>query len=384
MPAIKVGIPVSLTGQFRIQGQQALAGLRAWADDVNRNGGIRVGAHRRRADVVYHDDASSAVEASAITHRLIRQDRVDLLFGPYGSGLAIAAAGVAAEHGQILWNQGGAAESIHQPGRMVVSILSGASGYLTALPGLLKGADPSANSFGLARCSAGAFPRQVSSGLEAQALAYGFDKIVDLEFPPEQTDFNCLASQLLSASPDLLLVVGRIRHDIAIAKLLANQGKEDGRPRLLAAVAVGIDRFHEELGDRAEGFVGPSQWEPAGPGLKVDGHCYYYGPEPSQVEESLAEMAESSGVPVDYPMAQAYAAGLVAQRCVECAGSLDPVQLWSAAGSLDFHTFFGRFKIDPITGQQVGRSVLLVQWQQGRKVTLWPPERAQGQLQVGF
>ena len=38
--SIKVGIPVSLTGQFRTQGEQALAGLQAWAADANLAGGI--------------------------------------------------------------------------------------------------------------------------------------------------------------------------------------------------------------------------------------------------------------------------------------------------------------------------------------------------------
>ena len=37
---IKVGIPVSLTGQFQVQGKHALAGLQAWANDVNKSGGI--------------------------------------------------------------------------------------------------------------------------------------------------------------------------------------------------------------------------------------------------------------------------------------------------------------------------------------------------------
>jgi hypothetical protein len=34
----------------------------------------------------------------------------------------------------------------------------------------------------------------------------------------------------------------------------------------------------------------------------------------------------------------------------------------------------------PVTGRQVGRSVVLVQWQEGRKVIVWPPEQRQGPL----
>ncbi len=68
---------------------------------------------------------------------------------------------------------------------------------------------------------------------------------------------------------------------------------------------------------------------------------------------------------VDYPMVQAYAGALVAQRCVEAAGTVADTALRSMAGTLDFSTFYGHFKIDPETGRQMSHSVLIVQWQQG-------------------
>ena len=42
------------------------------------------------------------------------------------------------------------------------------------------------------------------------------------------------------------------------------------------------------------------------------------------------------------------------------------------AGELDFKTFYGRFRIDPKTGKQIGHQILLVQWREGRKVILDP------------
>ena len=380
MPVIKAGIPVSLTGQYRTQGRQALAGLQAWAEDVNRAGGIAVGRHRSRVELVHYDDASLADSAAAATRKLLIDDRVDLLFGPYSGGLARAAADVAAQEGQVLWNQGGAAEAIYQPGHRVVGILSGAREYLSAVPGLLKQADPSASAFGIVRCSTGAFPRQVSDGLESAALALGFTKAINLEFPPEQTDFAGMVRRLADRQPDLLLVVGRIRHDIALAKALVSGWVGGGKPKVAAVVAAPIGRFREELGNDVEGFLGPSQWEAPDSETRSQAPADYFGPTPFQALSALTRAAKAAGVPVDYPMAQAYAAGLVAQRCVEEAGSLAPDALWGTATRLDFHTFFGRFKIDPDTGRQVGRSVLLAQWQQGRKVVIWPPQQAQGKL----
>jgi hypothetical protein len=51
---LKVGIPVSPPGQFRVQGGQALAGLQTWAGDASREGGVSVGklGARRYASLV--------------------------------------------------------------------------------------------------------------------------------------------------------------------------------------------------------------------------------------------------------------------------------------------------------------------------------------------
>lgn len=72
-------------------------------------------------------------------------------------------------------------------------------------------------------------------------------------------------------------------------------------------------------------------------------------------------------MPLDYPAAQAYAAGLVMSRCVDIAGGSDQKRLRAAAATLDCTTLFGRFRIDPVTGVQIGHEVLLVKWVGGRR-----------------
>lgn len=382
MTVVKVGIPVSLTGQFRTQGRQALVGLQAWADGVNRAGGLEIGTRRHEIEVVHYDDSSLADGAATAANRLIHEDQIDLLFGPYSSGLAGVVAEVAAGAGMVLWNQGGAADFICQPGRWVVGTLTGAREYLAGLPELVKVAHPSAASLCVLRCADGAFPRLVSEGLERSALDRGFRRVRYLEFPSAQTDFSELISEALAARPDLLLAVGRIRHDIAIAQILASQPNAAHRPSVTAVVATPIDRFRSEMGENVGGFVGPSQWEPPGDDAVFLPPEDYYGPTPTQVLAELKLAGDTAGVPVDYPMAQSFAAGLVAQRCLEEAGTLEQGLLWRAAGNLDFHTFFGRFKINPESGMQIGRSVNLVQWQRGKKVVIWPPEQAQGKLEL--
>ncbi len=395
-PTIKVGISVSRSGQFQTQGRQALAGIRAWAADLNRADGLAVAdrpSSPTPVSVVYYDDASRVDGAIRATRRLIEEDRVDLLFGPYSSGLARAAAEVAGEHDRLLWNQGGASDNIYQPGRRTVGILTPASEYLAALPGLVRQAAPAARTFAIVRCSVGVFPRQVSGGLEREALALGFEKTLHHEYLPDITNFSDVLDLVERAKPDLLLAVGRIRHDLALAGQLAQRRRSassmGGRmPGVAAVVAAPIEQFRDALGDDVAGFIGPSQWEPPaeGPDAAAYSPDYgsFYGPGAAQVMTSLRRESQATGnLAVDYPMAQAYAAGLVAQRCVTEAGTLADSALWEAAAGLDFSTFYGRFRIDPESGRQVGRSVVLIQWQQGRKAIIWPPEQRRAALTLG-
>ena len=389
---LKAGIPVSLSGQFQVQSRQALAGLQAWARDVNALGGIWVRelGERLTVTVRHYDDGSRSGPTRRATQRLISEDRVDLLFGPYSSVLTRAAAAVASENGCILWNQGGASDAIHQHGNpWVVGILSPASEYLAGLPLLVRQANPKARRLAIIRAAAGSFPQAVSDGLEQQALATGFELVLKREFDPAIGDFSGILDAVEQARPDLLLGVGRIQNDLLLASQIAQRGFSYGA---VAVVAAPIQQFKTHLGPATEGFLGPSQWEftdrePVS-GNVENGPAEHgptlYGPTGEQVLESVKASGAASGAEVDYPLVQAYAAGLVAQRCVEEAGSLEPGALREAAGSLDFSTFYGRFRINPSTGRQIGRSPLIVQWQQGMKVVVWPQEQSQGSLIYPF
>ncbi len=368
--AIKVGIPVSLSGQFNLQGRQTLAGIQAWVDDVNGAGGLAVREEAHTVELVYRDDESRRSRAADTTHELIRDDRVDLLVGPYSAVLTNAAADVAQSHGRLLWNQGGASPLVYQRGNpWVVGILTPADEYLSGLLQAVREVTPNASTVGVLRAATGAFPRDVASGVERSAEEGDFRRVFSLEFDADTYDFSYLVEAVRANPPDVLVVAGRFQNDLDIAEILAEAAPDLGA---VAVVAAGVDAFRERLDPRAENFIGPSQWEP-----EVGGQPDY-GPTVTEVQRSLNWAGQAV---IDYPMAQAYAVGVVIQRCIQGCGSLDDQDLREAAASLNFTTFYGRFRIDPETGRQVGKASLLVQWQQGRKVVVWPPEYRQGELE---
>ena len=375
---IKAGISASLTGQFATQGQQALAGLSAWVEYVNGQGGLTVGREQRPVALVSYDDGSVADATRRATEQLITADGVDLLFGPYSAGLTTAAVEVAETHGRVVWNHGGAGDAHYARGfRKVISVLTPADQYLVGAPQLVRHANPSASKLVILRIDTGAFARLVARGAESAAHELGFTTALDLRYRPTQVSFTEIARHVAEQEPDLVVSVGRIRHDLGTARALARLPNRSNIG-LAVVIAAPIAGFEEALGGSADGFVGPSQWEPAFSIPNPD-----VGPDAAEALRILNDAAESSGVPIDYPMAQAMAAGLVAERCAAIAGDLDDEALLEAAVNADFTTFYGRFKIDE-SGRQIGRSVALIQRQNGRKVVVWPQELAEGELQYPF
>jgi ABC-type branched-subunit amino acid transport system substrate-binding protein len=133
---------------------------------------------------------------------------------------------------------------------------------------------------------------------------------------------------------------------------------------VLGCVAAGVHRFASDLGELAEGIVGPSQWEDSieiAPAL---------GPTPAEFARRMVTAA--AGDSPDYPAAQIYAAGLLTAAALAAAGRRDDAMLRDAFSNLQTTTMFGDFSIDRVTGRQLGHQMLLVQWHRGHKVIIAP------------
>ncbi len=356
----RAGVSLSLSGAFRLQGEQALNGLRLWEDYVAGEGGLPLGPAGSRLPLrlVARDDRSRATLATENVLRLLTQDHVDLLIGPYSSGLTLAVAPLAKAHGKILWNHGGASDAIFQQGwRHLVSVPSPASDYLRALPLLVRRQDPEITRISVVHARTGSFASQVASGVAEGAKAAGLDLIRLIPFDSPIRDVPALLQEALATEPDLLVGAGSFQDDVAVAR------RRDllRRVKTLAFVGAGLGTFYEQLGDLADGVIGPSQWEPGilqeprlGPGS-----AWFY----SAFRRTFHRIPE-------YPAAQAFALGVVVTECLRRAGSLEDESLLRAAHALETTTLYGQFRLDPSTSRQIGHRVLLVQWRGGRKVEL--------------
>jgi branched-chain amino acid transport system substrate-binding protein len=165
---------------------------------------------------------------------------------------------------------------------------------------------------------------------------------------------------------EMLLVVGAFQDELDAARLLL-----PGRWRAAGFVGAGVEEVLSGIGPLREGLLGPAQWL-ASAAANPD-----VGPPAAEFVEAFRRR---TGAEPPYPAAQAFATGLIVERCLSEAGSTRGDALLTTARRLDCVTLFGRFRLDPDTGEQVGQEVLTVQWQDATRVVVWPPDRAQAPL----
>jgi branched-chain amino acid transport system substrate-binding protein len=384
MRKIVIGLSLPLSGEYAANGLQIETALRLFANDVKAAGGIELAGERCTFEFEYRDDSSRRERAHEIYRWLCFESRVDLLFGPYSTALTRVAATIADEAGMLLINHGGAGDDLYSTGvnsndlndgsvhhggrpdgrrRMIVGVLSCASDYMIGFVRLLATLKFWRKRLAIVAAKT-PFARSIAGGAEQEArlrriwlhgvrlrLKYS------THFDPDHTP-DALIAALRRNRVNAVLSAGSYEHDLAIMRLCA---AHEANIPVLGCVAAGVARFGADLGDAAEGIVGPSQWEPDAEIVPQIG--------PSGRE--FARRMRAMGAPVcDYPAAQAYAAGLLTLTALRDAGALDQARLREAFSGLRTTTLFGDFAIDPVSGRQVGHKMLLVQWHRGRKVLI--------------
>jgi ABC-type branched-subunit amino acid transport system substrate-binding protein len=172
---------------------------------------------------------------------------------------------------------------------------------------------------------------------------------------------NPLALATSVPDAEVLLVAGNFANEQALAPILLTQ-----KWLYAAFIGAGTSEVLAGMGELREGLIGPAQWL-ASAALVPD-----EGPDALWL---VARYQQQTGEEPPYPAVQAFAAGLVAARCVRTAGSCEDEALLAVARGLRCTTLYGPFELDTTTGLQMGHRVVVVQWQEGERQVVWPPDQ---------
>ena len=101
---IKLGGTLGLTGKYAPMSEMVSLGLKLWVKHTNEKGGIL----GRPVELIVYDDTSDPATAKMLYEKLIQEDKVDLVFGPYSSAVTTAAAEVTEKYGFSMLASGAA------------------------------------------------------------------------------------------------------------------------------------------------------------------------------------------------------------------------------------------------------------------------------------
>ncbi|GCF10310.1 ABC transporter substrate-binding protein [Dictyobacter arantiisoli] len=358
MTKLRATLLTPLSGSLAPFGQACATGLLLWAQHASQLPTPWTGV-----ELAIQDIGSSRGAQMDASIRAALNTRPDVLFGPYGSNTMLAAARATQ---QVIWNHGGATSQLAHPTfPHVINILSPASTYFVGVLQAVRTSDPDAETVSLFHSNSG-FGKDIARGAIQAAN--------DLKFALQAIPFEPRhARETTTRIPQahILLVAGNFEDELAVAPILLR------RPwRAAAFVGAGVEEVLAPLGTRREGLLGPAQWLASAAPIPDE------GPDANWFITHYRKVANADGDP-PYPAVQAFAAGLLAARTLYTTGSLDDTDLLTAAAQLTCTTLYGAFQLDPHSGLQSGHQILIVQWQQGKRRVVWPPQQAEATLQSG-
>ena len=368
---LRIGGAYSNTGTYAQLGQTVHRGHQLCVKHANEKGGV----FGRKIELTVEDDQSDIAKSVAIYERLLAQDKVDAVFSPYSSPITDAVANVTEKHRVPLVACCAATTSIFKKGRkFIFMLISPAEVYLEGLIDL-------AAKLGLKTIAVihedTLFPKAIAQGALELAKKRGLQAVLVEAYPRKTTDFSPILAKVKAANPDVVAAATYFDDSVAITRQMRDL---DVNPKM-HGVTVGGDlpKFYEQLGRRAEFVYGAAQWEPELVTLRAGGLVPIARQYPGALQFVEAYRKEFPGADLSYQTAQGYAACQVLLEAIRRAGSLDSEKIREAILKLDFNTAFGAFKVDG-DGFQIAHKMVTFQWQDGKKVIVWPEDLASGKV----
>ncbi|HYT47912.1 MAG TPA: ABC transporter substrate-binding protein, partial [Burkholderiales bacterium] len=348
-PVVVVGAVVSQSGPHADLAAGYRKALLLWQDEVNAAGGLL----GRRVELRLLDDGSAAARCAPLYAQLIRDEKAELLIGPYGSAATRVAAAEAERQRRVMINGAGPAHLVHK-GATRYLFQSGAP-YAAQGAGVLELARAQGlrTLFILARDELAS--REMAEAARAAALGLGFTAGEVTAYSGSTTDFTAQVAKAQAAQADAWIAFGEVRDAAEMVKTFKRAGYA---PRLFFARKATDPAFVAAVGQDAEFSLGAVEYDPRLASAANSGFAKAFA----------AKWSAQPGPGA----AEGYAAATVLAEAVRRAGSFDQEKLRAALASLETDTVLGSYRVDAASGEQVGIKPAVAQIQRGRPEVVWP------------
>lgn len=374
---ITLGAAISLTGKYSTNGLHAKNGYDFAVQKINAAGGVKVGDESHDLKIIYYDDESTPARGAQLAERLIAQDGVEFMLGPYSSGMTKAIAPVTEKYNIPMVEAEGASRSLFNKGyRYIFAVLSTSELYLASAIDLAAGVaekdgrSPSDVKVAMA-FENDPFSQDVRAGVLDDMKKYDMQAVIDDQLPRDLSDMSATLTKVKALQPDLLLVSG---HSKGAETGVRQIGEMNIDVPMIAITHCDAADVTNKFPKAAEGVLCPTQW--------ADTLSYeddFFGSASEYAEEFRAAYPEYQDRAVPYQTAQATAAVWVYKDAFERAGTLDKEAVRDALAATDLMTFYGPIRFSE-AGNNVAKPMVLWQVQNGEYNVVAPPEFASHEL----
>ena len=364
---IVLGSAISITGKYSQEGKNASDGYNFAVKAINDRGGVKIQGKSYKLAVKYYDDESTPARTAQLLERLINQDGVKYVLGPYGSGPTKAAAPVTEKYKIPMVEAEGASRSLFTQGyKYLFAALSTSDFYLAPVVDLAaelaqkSGKKPADVTIGMA-FENDPFSLDVRQGVVDEAKKHGMKIVIDDKMPRDLSDISATLTKVKAVKPDVLVFSGHTKG----ATTATRQMKElNVNASIVGMTHCESAKITTQFKEGAEGILCPTQWAETLT-YKDD----LFGTAMDYNKKFLAAYPEYKIVP--YQVAQASAAIQVWANAFERAQSFDTEKLRDALAATEMQTFYGNIKFSA-QGNNVAKPMVLRQVQGGKYAVVAP------------
>jgi branched-chain amino acid transport system substrate-binding protein len=369
---IKFGAAMSLTGGLAAEAKTAKDGYDFIADAINKKGGIPVGKKHYQVKIVYYDDQSNANQAVQLYEKLINEDKVDFLLGPYSSGVTLAVSPIAEKYKIPMVVAHAATPKIYQQGfKYIFGTLNVIDQYTSPLFQMLASLKTNKPKTVAILNENALAPQAFADSAEANAKKYGFQVVYKQNFPNPTNDFSPLLSAVADAKPDVVLTGGYTLGMIGLVRQAAQLHMDV--PAWMFMLGPTVPGFLPALGRSAEYLMEPIQWA-ANFNPKLKDEIFGW-----TAKDYAKAFYRSKGYLPDYHPPQSSAALEVYYKALQQVGSLNREKVRDAIAKIKLRSFYGNVCFNRL-GEENCKSMGIAQIQGGHPVVVWPRQYAQRKL----
>ncbi|MCB1475833.1 MAG: amino acid ABC transporter substrate-binding protein, partial [Rhodobiaceae bacterium] len=367
---IILGAAVSLTGKYTTDGEHTKRGYDLAVEAINNAGGVKVGDKNYMLEVKYYDDESTPARGAELAERLIRQDGVKLLLGPYSSGMTKAMGPVTEKFEVPMVQANGASRSLFTNGwKYMFATLSTSEQYLASAIALAAenadklGKDAKEITVALA-FENDPFSQDVRAGVLDDAKKFGMKVVIDDQLPRELNDMAATLTKVKALKPDILIVSG---HAKGAATAVRQIDEMKVQVPILAMTHCDSADITGKFGDAANYTLCATQWAPT---------MTYKDDLFGSSGDYAKKFQEKFGYEPPYQAAESSAAVMVFADAISRAGSADAKPVRDALAATDLPTFYGQIKFDE-TGKNIAKPMALYQVIDGQFKVVAPTNAAE-------